>query len=404
MRKIGIIGAGASGLYAALNLVNDDTDITILEKNDSIGKKLLMTGNARCNISNAKYYDDFLENIIHNQKFIFSSFNKHDNYASMDFYNSLGLELVTEENDRVFPKTQKSIDVVKFFEKNLIKNNIKLVTEAKVMEIEKDDSFSVFTDDKVYNFDYLIIATGGLSYPSTGSSGDGYNFAKKFGHAITKTYPSLVPIYFKDKDLYDIKALNLEDISINIETDKATFSQKGSALLTKNFLTGPSILNISSHLVDKKINNISIDLLETNYEKLDQLLLENFNINPKKDISNILKEIIPQALVKTILLRSDISHNKKAGQINREERINIEKNIKNFELKFDRFGGFNTAVITRGGIDVNEVNPKTMESKYISNLYFIGEILDIDALTGGFNLQLAFTTAYAAADAIKETL
>ena len=404
MKKIGIIGAGASGLYAALNLVNDNTDITILEKNDSIGKKLLMTGNSRCNITNAEHYDEFFENIVSNQKFIFSSFNKHDNYSSMNFYNSLGLELITEDNDRVFPKTQKSVDVVKFFEKNLIDNNIKLVTEAKVIDILKEENFKVFTPGKTYNFDYLIVATGGLSYPSTGSSGDGYNFAKKFGHSIKKTYPSLVPIFFKNKDLYDIKALNLEDINIKIETDKGSFTQKGSVLLTKNFLTGPAILNISSYVVDKKVNDISIDLLVIDYKKIDELLLETFNINPNKDVSNGLKELIPQALIKTILERSDINKNKKAGQISRDERIKIGKNIKNFKLEFDKFGGFNTAVITRGGIDVRGINPKTMESKYVSNLYFIGEVLDIDALTGGFNLQLSFTTAYAAADAIKETL
>lgn len=404
MTKIGIIGAGASGLYAAINLKNENTDVTILEKNNEIGKKILMTGNGRCNITNAKFYDEFLENIVGNQKFLFSSFNNHDNYATIDFYKSHGLDLVTQENERVFPKSQKSSDVVKFFENQIIEKNIKLVTNTRVEEIVKKEKFLVKTTGKDYNFDVVIIATGGLSYPNTGSSGDGYKFAKEFGHKVSKTHPSLVPIFFKDKDLSNIKALSLENTGIKIVTDKGSFSEFGSILLTKNFISGPEVLKISSFVVNKKVKEITLDLSTTNKEDLDKFLVNLFDKNPSKNISNILNEVIPNALVEVILNRSQIATDKKANQITKQERLGLIDNIKNFSLKFDKFGSFNTAVITKGGIEVDQINPKTMESKLVKDLYFVGEVLDIDALTGGFNLQLAFTTAFAAASAIKESI
>ena len=404
MKKVGIIGAGASGLYAAINLKNQNTDVTIIEKNDMIGKKILMTGNGRCNITNAKYYDEFLENIVTNQKFLYSSFNLHDNYASMDFFQSKGLELVTEGYHRVFPKSQKSSDVIKFFEDEIIKNNIKLVTNANVLSIKKDEKFEVKTARKDYEFDYLIIATGGLSYPNTGSTGDGYKFAKYFGHKVTKTIPSLVPIFFKDKDLVNIKALSLENIDIKVATNEGDFLQTGPVLLTKNFISGPSILSISSFAVGKDIRNIYLNLSELNQNELDQNLINIFDRNPNKDISNVLDPILPNALVPVVIKRAGIKLDKKSNQIRKEERTRIVKNIKNFNLNFEKFGGFNTAVITKGGVDVRDIDPKTMESKLVSDLYFVGEVIDLDALTGGFNLQIAFTSAFAAASAIKEKI
>ena len=330
MKKIGIIGAGASGLYAAINLKNENTDVTILEKNASIGKKILMTGNGRCNITNAAFYDDFLENIVSNPKFLYSSFNNHDNYASMDFFEKNGLSLITEKNLRVFPKTQKSSDVIKFFENKIIESNIKLVTNAKVKEI--------------YKKDYFIV--------------------------------------------------------------KESYTENGSILITKNFISGPCVLKISSFLVGKNINinEISLDLVSEDYDYIDNLLIKIFDKNPNKDISNVLSEVLTNALVEVILTRSDIKKDKKANQITKDERNKLIENIKNFNLKFDRFAGFNSAVITKGGIEVKEINPKTMESKLVKDLYFIGEVLDIDALTGGFNLQIAFTTAFACASAIKESV
>ena len=404
MKKIGIIGAGASGLYAAINLKNENTDVTILEKNASIGKKFLMTGNGRCNITNAAFYDDFLENIVSNPKFLYSSFNNHDNYASMDFFEKNGLSLITEKNLRVFPKTQKSSDVIKFFENKIIESNIKLVTNAKVKEIYKKGCFIVKSDFKEYKFDTLIIATGGLSYPNTGSTGDGYKFAKNFGHKITKTYPSLVPIFFENKDMTNIKAISLENVNIKVTSDKESYTENGSILITKNFISGPCVLKISSFLVGKNINEISLDLVSEDYDYIDNLLIKIFDKNPNKDISNVLSEVLTNALVEVILTRSDIKKDKKANQITKDERNKLIENIKNFNLKFDRFAGFNSAVITKGGIEVKEINPKTMESKLVKDLYFIGEVLDIDALTGGFNLQIAFTTAFACASAIKENI
>lgn len=402
MKEIGIIGAGASGLYAAVNLKNENNQVTILEKNSEIGKKILMTGNGRCNITNAKFYQEFLENIASNQKFIYSAFSLHDNYATMAYFEDNGLSLITEENDRVFPKSQNSKEVVKFFEKLIVDKNIKLVTDTNVIEVSKGDKFSVKTDNNTYHFDYLIIATGGLSYPNTGSSGDGYKFAKDFGHKVTKTIPSLVPIFFKDSDLADLKALSFDNVSIKINTDNSTYKEQGPILLTKNFISGPLVLKLSSLCANENINDISIDFIGKDFTVLDRQLIEILNYNSKKDIANILKELIAESLSLIILKRSNVNISKKGSQITKKERHSIIDNVINFKLNFDRFGGFNTAVITKGGINVSEINPKTMESKIIPGLYFIGEVLDIDGLTGGFNLQLAFTSGYAAANAIKE--
>ena len=278
------------------------------------------------------------------------------------------------------------------------------MTNTRVEKILKKEKFLVKTSSKDYDFDVVIIATGGLSYPNTGSNGDGYKFAKDFGHKISKTYPSLVPVFFKDKDLSNIKALSLENTGIKIVTDKGTFTEFGSILLTKNFISGPEVLKISSFVVDKKVKEITLDLSTENKEDLDKLLVDLFDKNPNKDISNILNEVIPNALVEVVLNRSRIARDKKANQITKKERFILIDNIKNFSLELDKFGGFNTAVITKGGIEVDQINPKTMESKLVRDLYFIGEVLDIEALTGGFNLQLAFTTAFAAVSAIKESI
>lgn len=403
MKRIGIIGAGASGLYAAINL-SKDNQITILEKNKTIGNKILMTGNGRCNITNASFYDDFLDKIMTNKKFMYSSFSKHDNYSTMDFFENNGLALVTEEENRVFPKSQRASDVVKFFENQIITRNIRLVSEAEVIKIKKDDVFVVETSSKTYEFDMLIIATGGLSYPKTGSSGDGYRFAKAMGHKVTKTYPSLVPIFFKDKGLQEIRALSLDEITINVKTGDGEYSETGPVLLTKNFITGPTVLRLSSYIVDKKVDSISLDLFKEGRTELDALLIDAFDKNPNKDISNVLKDICYNVLADIILKRAGINSATKANQITKDQRQEIVKNLKDFSLDFDKFGGYNTAVISKGGVDVNDINPKTMESKLVDGLYFIGEVLDIDALTGGYNLQLAFTTAYACANAInKET-
>lgn len=404
MKKIGIIGAGASGLYAAVNLKNENNEVTILERNSEIGKKILMTGNGRCNITNGKFYDDFLDNIVTNKKFIYSAFNLHDNYASMEFFENNGLKLVREEDDRIFPKLQKSKDVVSFFEKLILEKNIKLVTDAEVLSINKSHKFLVKTSKKGYQFDYLIIATGGLSYPNTGSTGDGYNFARDFGHSITKLRPSLVPIFFKDKDLKTIKALSFDSIGIKLIGDRASIADVGPVLITKDFITGPSVLKISSMAINENIKELELDFVGKDFDEMDTEILELLNENPKKDVVNILKEYMAEALCPIILSRSRVALSKKASELTRKERHSIIENIINFKLTFDRFGGFNTAVITKGGVDVDEINPKTMESKKVSGLYFIGEVLDIDGLTGGYNLQLAFTSAYAAARAIKEKI
>ena len=404
MKKIGIIGAGASGLFAAINIKTEDNSVTILEKNPTIGQKILMTGNGRCNLTNIDYYEDFLDNIATNKKFLYSSFTSFDNYASMDFFESRGLELLIQADGRVFPKTERAADVLKFFEKELAQKNIKLVTDAEVVDVSADKTFIVKTQDKTYFFDVLIIATGGLSYPKTGSTGDGYTFAKNLGHKLSPRYPSLVPIFFDNPDLAEIKALNLENTRIFAKTDQGDFSLVGDMLVTKNFLTGPVALKISSFLVGKKVGKLCLDLSKCEKSDLDCQLIRLFDNNPNKDISNIVKELLPKVLIEILLKRSAIDPCKKANQISRGEREALLGHIKEFDLNFERLGSYNNAIVTRGGVDVREIDPKTMESKIIPNLYFTGEVLDIDGLTGGYNLQIAFTTAAAAARSIKEQI
>ena len=402
MKKVGIIGAGPSGLFAAINLANENIEVSIIEKNHNIGKKLSMTGNGRCNLTNAKVYEDFLENIVSNKKFFYSSFNSLDNFALMDFFESRGLALVSEDDYRVFPKSQKSKDIIKFFSREIIEKNIRLISDEEVIDISKDKSFKVICKENTYNFDYLIIATGGLSYPLTGSTGDGYKFAQKFGHSISKTYPSLVPIFFKDKDLENIKAISLDDVKITVRTNEGTFSKEGPILISKNFISGPSVISLSSFLVDKKIEKINLNLLNKENKDLDEDLIKLFNDNPKKDCLNIIREIIPETLAELVVDRSLVNSSKKGNQISKHDRKNIINNLRDFSLDYAYLGGYNTAIITKGGVNVDEINPKTMESKLVNGLFFIGEILNIDGLTGGFNLQIAFSTAFAATSFIKE--
>lgn len=399
MKKIGIIGAGASGVFTAINAKTENNEITLIEKNDRIGKKLFITGKGRCNITNAKFFDEFLENIVVNKKFMYSSFTNFDNYALMDFIENNNLKLSIQRGDRVFPKSEKSNDVIKLFEKLLRENNIDLRLNENVKAVEKkDNQFKLKTNKRSYEFDKLVIATGGLSYPLTGSTGDGYKFAKEFSHNIIKQVPGLCPIIFKDKDIQALNGISLKNVSLNIETNKGKFKEFGDMLFAKDFITGPIVLTLSSLINRLKVSSMYIDLKPAlDFEKLDNRLIRDFEKNPNKDISNILKKLLLNAFVDIILDRSKIDKFVKANQITKEDRHRLVTEIKFFHLEFDRLKDISSAIITSGGIDCDEINPKTMESKLVSNLYFVGELVDVDCLTGGYNLQVAFSQAHACA-------
>lgn len=402
---IGIIGAGAGGIFTAINAKNEKNKITLIEKNDKIGKKIFITGKGRCNITNAKFFDEFLDNILVNKKFMYSSFTNFDNYALMDYLGNKGLKLTTQRGDRVFPKSEKSNDVIKLFEKLIKEKNIDLKLNENVNKIYKDkntNKFIVVTQKNSYEFDKVVIATGGLSYPLTGSNGDGYKFAKYFFHKIISTKPALCPIKFLDDDLDSLNGISLKNVSLNAECEDKKISEFGEMLIGKNFITGPIVLTMSSLINRKKVKNMYIDLKASlDFEKLDNRLIRDFENNSNKDVGNILKKLLLNAFVDVVLKRSNIDFHTKANQITKDERFRLINEIKYFHLKFNGLSEIKNAIITSGGVDCKELDPKNMQSKIVSGLYFVGEVTDVDALTGGYNLQIAFSQAYACAKDLR---
>lgn len=402
MKTIGIIGAGPAGLMAAIQAKNENNQVIIFEKNDRIGKKLLMTGGGRCNITNMAYYDDFLANVITNRKFLYSSYSRFDNYALIDLLNDNGIETIVEDNGRVFPKSQKALDIVKFFEDKIKEKSIDIKMNTDIKKIYKDEIFYL-TDqnNKTYSCDNLIIATGGKSYPNTGSDGYGYTLADKMGHKIVEAKAVLVPIFIKDN--LNLKAQSFKEVHINIETDQGQVTISGDLMINAKFLTGPVALKASSFMVDKKIKSLAIDFLpKQSYNEIEEEILNLIKRNSKKSIGNALKSILNFSLLEVIFFLLNIDINKKSSELTRDERNAIIERIKSFNLQFDRLGSFQSAIVTRGGVDVASINPKNMQSRLVNGLFFVGEILDIDSLTGGFNLQTYLTTAYAAGTYIKE--
>lgn len=402
MKTIGIIGAGPAGLMAAIQAKNENNQVIIFEKNDRIGKKLLMTGGGRCNITNMAYYDDFLANVITNRKFLYSSYSRFDNYALIDLLNDNGIETIVEDNGRVFPKSQKALDIVKFFEDKIKEKSIDIKMNTDIKKIYKDEIFYL-TDqnNKTYSCDNLIIATGGKSYPNTGSDGYGYTLADKMGHEIVEAKAVLVPIFIKDN--LNLKAQSFKEVHINIETDQGQVTISGDLMINAKFLTGPAALKASSFMVDKKIKSLAIDFLpKQSYNEIEEEILNLIKRNSKKSIGNALKSILNFSLLEVMFFLLNIDINKKASELTRDERNSITEKIKSFNLQFDRLGSFQSAIVTRGGVDVASINPKNMQSRLVDGLFFVGEILDIDSLTGGFNLQTYLTTAYAAGTYIKE--
>lgn len=401
MMRIGIIGAGPSGIFTAINLKNENNEVYLIDKNKEIGKKLAITGNGRCNITNIAPYEDFLDNIIRNRNFMYSSFSKFDNYSLLDFLSDNEIETVVENGGKVFPKSMKSTEVIEMFKDILLEKKVKFISNTKVESIKKSNYFVVTTNKGEFDFDYLVLATGGKSYPKTGSTGDGYTFAKRLGHKIIDQTPSLAPIHISDG--FNIKALNLRDVTLNVNTNDKAYSEKGDLLLTKRFLTGPITLKAQARASRDEITDMWIDLFpKYSYESLEGVLLQLLIKNPKKNISNVLKEIINESLAICILDRLEIDINTKANQLEKENRKALIDCLKCLRFKAVNNTSFNSAVVTSGGVDVSEINPKTMESKLVNGLYIVGELLDVDALTGGFNLQIAFTTGYAASLAIRE--
>jgi predicted Rossmann fold flavoprotein len=412
MSKIIVIGGGAAGMIAAGRAAQRGLDVHLYEKNDRLGKKILITGKGRCNITNDTDIEGMLSNIPGNPYFLYSAFYTLDSKGVQDFFAELGLQTKVERGNRVFPVSDKAADVVSALEKYLQKNRVHVHLSSPVEEILHEDG--KVTGIRLKNgrevlADGVILCTGGLSYPGTGSTGDGYKMAKAVGHTITKLYPSLVPLRVKEKWCSELMGLSLKNSAIVIRDKKGKVIYKdfGEMLFTHFGVSGPMILSASRHLVkqlEKEEYTLWIDLKPAMEEsQLDARVLRDFEKYANKAFKNALDDLLPQKIIPVIWELSGILPEKKVNSITKEERKKLVHLLKNLPLHILGVTGYHEAVVTSGGIDVDEVNPSTMESKRIENLHFAGELLDVDAYTGGFNLQIAFSTGFTAGEHILET-
>lgn len=418
--KVVVIGGGPAGMMAAITSAKQGNDVILLEKMKSCGRKLLITGKGRCNITSSLPMDKFIENIPENGKFLYSAFKNFTNQDIITLLKENNVNVKEERGNRIFPLSDKSLDVLQAFENEMKKNNVKIYTETEVKEIKiKDNAVNkvIYLNKRSGVVEEIltekvILATGGKSYPLTGSTGDGYKIAKEFGHIITKISGSLVPLISKNEDLQLCQAmqgLSLRNISMKIvdeEKNKKIYEDFGELLFTHFGVSGPTILSSSAHilryknveeLLQKGKIKLQIDLKPAlNEEKLNLRLLRDFEKFKNKQIINSLNELLPKKMIEPVIKKAKIKNEKRINEITKQERENLIRVIKCFEITISGFRPIEEAIITRGGINVKEINPKTMESKIIKGLYFAGEIIDVDAYTGGFNLQIAYSTGYTA--------
>ena len=413
--KVIVIGGGPAGMMSAIASAQQGNKVTLIEKMNSLGRKLLITGKGRCNITSSINIEDFIKNIPRNGKFLYSSFINFSNLDIIEFLKKQGLEVKIERGNRIFPVTDSSQDVLKCFTKKLkdLKVNIMLNTKVKHIIINKEKNCVEgvkLEDENIIKAEKIILATGGKSYPLTGSTGDGYKMAKELGHTITNIKPSLVPLEtYQTSICQQLQGLGLKNIKIkiiNTEKNKTIYEDFGELMFTHFGISGPTILSSTAHLahykdIDKLLEakkiKLTIDLKPALFtEKLEDRILRDFDENKNRQYKNSLNKLLPQKMIETIVYLSKINPDKKVNEITKKERKNLVYLLKNFELYIKQFRPMEEAMITSGGIQIKEINPKTMESKKIKNLYFAGEIIDVDAYTGGFNLQIAYSTGYTA--------
>lgn len=397
-----IIGAGAAGLAAAGFIKNKS--VAVIERNEKPGKKLYITGKGRCNITNYCSPEEFLNNVVTNPKFLFSCIYGFTPADTVERLNSYGLPTKVERGNRVFPVSDKSSDVIKILYIHCQKKGVQFYFNERVVSISNlSGIFTVKSEKNSYESEILILATGGKTYPSTGSTGDGYVFSTKLGHKLIEPKPSLVNMLTK-QNVSSLAGLTLKNVSVKLKTDSTTFTEFGELLFTHDGVSGPTVLRLSAYASRAKLPaQLFIDFKPAlNEETLDKRILKDFAENSNKQLKNSLDKLLPKALILPVLLQSGLQEDKKVNVLSKSERAKLVKTIKEFCLNIVSFGGFESAVITSGGIDTKQINPNTMQSKIVKNLYLAGEIIDVDALTGGFNLQIAFSTAYAAAASINQ--
>lgn len=400
-KKIIIVGGGAAGLIAAAESAKLGNDVTVIEKNHRPARKVMITGKGRCNITNATFdLDELISNVPTNPRFLYSAFSAFMPYDTIALMEKMGVETKIERGNRVFPVSDKAVDVVDALVKNAEINGAKII-EGTVKAFEWRESHItavLLASGERIACDSVAVCTGGKSYPGTGSTGDGYRLAKSVGHRITAPEPSLVPLVCANNFVPQLQGLSLKNVSITVtDGDKEIYSDFGEMLFTHYGVSGPIILSASSHMKNPKAHQyrLSVDLKPALDDKtLDKRIQKDFAENNNKDFINSLSKLLPNKLIPVIVKLSDIEPSRKCNQITKQLRMDLVRLLKNFTLQITDFRPIEEAIVTSGGVDIKEVSPKTMKSKIIDNLYFAGEVLDVDAYTGGFNLQIAFSTGY----------
>ena len=412
--KVVVIGGGPAGMLAAISAKKQGNDVTLLEKMDKLGRKLCITGKGRCNITSSLDISEFIKNIPGNGRFLYSAFQNFDN---KDIIRLLNIQTKEERGNRIFPESDRASDVLDALIKNL--KGVQIITGERVTDILTQDCneedildskvkyktkiIGVKTEKNIYNCDKVILATGGKSYPLTGSTGDGYEIAKKLGHTVTEIRPSLVALTASKESLeicQHLQGLSLKNVAIKVlEKNKIIYEDFGEMLFTHFGVSGPIILSASAHLVRTKMEDVHI-LIDVKpaltEEKLDERIIRDFEKNKNREFKNSLNDLLPQKMIPVIISLSGISEDKKVNNITKEERHRLVQLLKKIDIQIAGFRGVEEAIVTAGGINIKEIDPKTMQSKFVKGLYFAGEIIDVDAYTGGFNLQIAYSTGYTA--------
>ena len=415
--KVVVIGGGPAGMMTAISATENGDKVVLIEKMSSLGRKLLITGKGRCNITSSLDMQDFIKNTPGNGKFLYSAFKNFTNLDIIKFLKEQGLEVKEERGNRIFPVTDKSKDVLECFIRKLKELKVEIVYDTKAEEIlvqETTDNLKkvigVRTNKGKIMADKVVLATGGKSYPLTGSTGDGYKIAKNLGHNVTPILPSLVPLEIfeveKSKQMQGLSLKNVEIKVVDVENNKTIYQDFGEMIFTHFGVSGPIILSSSAHLVrykniEQKLKNGKIELKidfkpALSEEKLDNRILRDFQESKNKEFKNSLDKLLPKKLINSVIYESKINPEKRVNEITKQERKNLIKVLKSFKLTIKGFRPIDEAIITSGGIDVKDINPKTMESKIVKGLYFAGEIIDVDSYTGGFNLQIAYSTGHLA--------
>lgn len=409
MDDVIVVGGGAAGMMAALAAAKNGCRARLLEKNEKLGKKLYITGKGRCNLTNGADMEELLNHVVSNRKFLYSSFYGFSNRNMMELLEKAGLPLKTERGNRVFPASDKSSDVIRTLRRLLEEAGVQIALGCQAEAVLTEDSVCTgvrLTDGCIYPARQVIVATGGLSYPSTGSTGDGYRFASSCGHQVTELSPALVPFCGEEDWIGRLQGLSLKNVSVKLSQGKKVYYEEfGEMLFTHFGVSGPAVLSgssVTAKYLKKGPLTLTIDLKPAlTEEQLDQRLLRDFSALQNKQFKNALQGLLPAKLIPVAVERSGILPEKQVNAVTRKEREQLVRLVKHFTLTLTGLRGYNEAIVTQGGVSVKEIDPATMESKLVKGLFFAGEVLDVDAMTGGYNLQIAWSTGYAAGSSCK---